>query len=205
MIAVRCCEVCCAAAPPPRSNSHAPLTVRSVDVRACRRISWRHGRTSRRRALEPNAYLSPHFVLPAVRHLDPASSVFALMVERQQAPGAPRKLEAVLICQPTLGTKTFPVPHLHVYRSLHSFLTGVLVDRDQPDEALGALLDHIEDNRWRWGGLEFDTTWGDGPVHDALIRLCRARRNALPRVERGAARGAAPARRQGAHPAERGR
>ncbi len=151
------------------------MSVHSADVRALPPDLLAAWAALEARALEPNAYLSPHFVVPAVRHLAPASTVFALMVERPQEAGAPRQLAAVLLCQPTLGTRAFPVPHLQVYRSLHSFLTGVLVERDRPDEALGALLDHIEDNRWRWGGLEFDTTWGDGPVHEALLRLSRAR------------------------------
>jgi hypothetical protein len=162
---------------PPRSGTRtSQLTVQSIDARAIPPELVEAWADLEGRALEPNAYLSPHFVLPALRHLNPTAPVFALMVEEEQAPGAPRKLVAVLLCESTLGTKTFPLPHLRVYRSLHSFLTGVLVDRDQPEEALGALLDHVERNRWRWHGLEFDMTWGDGPVYAALLRLCRARR-----------------------------
>jgi hypothetical protein len=129
------------------------------------------------RALEPNAYLSPHFVLPALRHLTPETParVFTVEAPRERADEPPRML-GVLVGEPVVGTRGFPLPHIRGYQSCHSFLTGMLLDRERAPEALDAVLGHFAPWRSRWQGLEFDSLWGDGPTHDLLVEVGGRRR-----------------------------
>ena len=128
------------------------------------------------RALEPNAYLSPHFILPALRYLDPAESVLAFLVESVDAvPGTGVRLLGVGIFRVVPATRRFPLPHLIAYRSRHSFLSGLLLDRERAAQALDALLDELRAQSWRWHGIEFEGAWGDGPTHE-LLRAAAARR-----------------------------
>jgi SAM-dependent methyltransferase len=112
------------------------------------------------RALEPNAYLSPHFVLPALRHLDPGAKALITLIE--QAAGASTTLIGAAVLVPVMGTRTLPLPHLLAYQSRHSFLSGLLLDRDRAALAVGALLDWLRTQRWRWHGLEIHRAWADG-------------------------------------------
>lgn len=123
------------------------------------------------RAIEPNAYLSPHFVLPALRHLDPQRRVLLVLVERA-SPGS-RALVGVGAFCPVAATRAFPVPHLVAYLSRHSFLSGLLVDRECADECVTAFFAHLRRHRWRWHGVEFETAWADGNLADLLGRHAR--------------------------------
>ncbi|MFZ5892891.1 MAG: GNAT family N-acetyltransferase [Myxococcota bacterium] len=120
------------------------------------------------RALEPNAYLSPYFVVPALKHLDPEREVLALLIEARDGSSAEPHLVGIGVFQPVSGTRQFPLPHLVAYRSRHSFLSGLLLDREHAEAAVRALFLQLREHRWRWHGLEFDSTWGDGPTYDLL-------------------------------------
>jgi CelD/BcsL family acetyltransferase involved in cellulose biosynthesis len=115
------------------------------------------------RSIEPNAYLSPHFVLPAIRHLDPGANVLIALVGRGST-----DLAGVGIFRSVSGTRAFPLPHLVAYQSRHSFLNGLLLDRQHAAQALDALFDHLRAMRWWWHGLEFGGTWGDGPLSELI-------------------------------------
>src|SRR5690348_6216736 len=67
----------------PVLNAQRPpsFTVREFDARAVPAEVISGGTALESRALEPNAYLSPHIVLPAARHLDPELPVLVLVVE----------------------------------------------------------------------------------------------------------------------------
>jgi CelD/BcsL family acetyltransferase involved in cellulose biosynthesis len=118
------------------------------------------------RALEPNAYVSPHFVLPALRFLDPRAKAVVALVERAASGGTTVVGAAVFV--PVVGTRQLPVPHLVAYRSRHSFLSGILLDRDQAEPALGALCAWLRAQRWRWHGLEIRRAWADGAQADLV-------------------------------------
>jgi hypothetical protein len=64
------------------------------------------------------------------------------------------------------------LPRLTAYRSRHSYLSGILLDRDCADEALVALLRHIRKQRPFWHGVEFEALWGDGPTYSLLTATC---------------------------------
>jgi CelD/BcsL family acetyltransferase involved in cellulose biosynthesis len=128
------------------------------------------------RALEPNAYLSPHFILPALRYLDPAERVLAFLIEAVNGgAGAAGRLLGVGLFRVVPATHRFPVPHLIAYRSRHSYLSGLLLDGERATAALDALLDELRAQRWRWHGIEFEGVWGDGPTH-ALLQAAAERR-----------------------------
>lgn len=125
------------------------------------------------RAIEPNAYLSPHFALPAIRHLDRDAGISIALIE-SGAPGSTTLIGAGLF-RGVAATRTFPLPHLVAYRSAHSFLSGLLIDRDRALDAVEALFDHLYAIRWRWHGVEMSGTWSDGVLSD-IVRACAAAR-----------------------------
>ena len=93
------------------------------------------------RSLEGNAFLSPSFVIPAMRHL-------AVPVERQRAlfvfvekTTASKEVIGAAIFEESPGTLHFPVPHLKAFRSMHSYLSGLLFDRNSAREAARALFE----------------------------------------------------------------
>ncbi|MEX8520489.1 MAG: GNAT family N-acetyltransferase [Leptothrix sp. (in: b-proteobacteria)] len=112
-------------------------------------------------ALEPNAYLSPHFVLPALKHLEPEARIKILLVERQTAGG--QQLVGLGVFRVMSGTRRFPLPHLSAYLSAHSYLSGLLLDRTFASDALDAMFGHVRSQSWRWHGITFERGWGDGP------------------------------------------
>lgn len=151
-------------------QSFTALRVRALDARALPEQAIKAWSALEERALEPNAYLSPHFVLPALRYLDPDLRAWALLVEApQRGSDAPGRLVGVAVCRGVPGSRTFPLPHLVAYRSRHSFLSGVLLDRDYAEDALRALLHYVRTQVPRCHGMEFGMLWGDGPTH-ALLR-----------------------------------
>lgn len=120
------------------------------------------------RAAEPNAYLSPHFVLPAARYLDPHNQPLLFLTERVVC--GQRDLIGVAVLQRSPATRLFPVGHLVAYQSRHTFLSGLLLDREWVHDALAALLEHIRCEPSH-RGLELPEMWADGSLAQALGEL----------------------------------
>jgi len=76
------------------------------------------------RALESNAYLSPHFMIPALRrlgsHRELEKTIF-VFIERQS--GETTDLVGAGVFVPSSGTRRFPLPHLRAYCSIYSYLS----------------------------------------------------------------------------------
>lgn len=134
------------------------------------------------RAAEPNAYLSPHFVLPAARYLDPASQPMVFLTERVAA--GQRDLVGVAVLQRSPATRQFPVPHLTAYRSRHSFLSGLLLDSEWLQEGLTALVDHARREPGH-KGIEVSQMWADGPLAQTIGRREAGSRNLHHDAEQG--------------------
>ncbi|MBE7416194.1 MAG: GNAT family N-acetyltransferase [Ideonella sp.] len=122
------------------------------------------------RTAEPNAYLSPHFVLPATRWLTAAATSRLVFVERTAVGSLQRALVAVgVFALPPvdrLGTRA-----LTAYRSRHSLLGGLLLDRDCVVDALNELAVHAA-REWpgvRW--IELPQVWDNGALAWACRRL----------------------------------
>ena len=125
------------------------------------------------RAIEPNAYLSPHFILPALRHLGTEQESLVVLVEKSDL-GASRLIGVGVfsICAPTIR---FPLRHLQAYRSRHSYLTGMLVDREHAESAIGSFLDFVSDSPFGLHGVEFSKWPIDRPINAAWRNAALAR------------------------------
>lgn len=163
-------------------RSSAPLRVLALDPRTLEKRTIDAWRALETRALEPNAYLSPDFVLPALAHLDREAGIIALFVEALQPSDEKPHIVGVLLAQVSPGVLAFPLPHLRAYRSRHSYLSGTLLDKDYATSAMSALLEYIASQSSRWHGLEFEWLWGDGESYDVLRDACE--RLNLPTHER---------------------
>lgn len=125
-------------------------------------------------ALDPNAYLSPHFVLPALQHLGLGAQSLVLLIERQTQDAL--TLIGLGVFEPMRGSWRFPLPYLRAYRSKHSFLDGLLLDRAHADEAMRAFVDWCAGSGCTWHGVEF-SQWPDDSESDRLLRAAaQARR-----------------------------
>lgn len=123
------------------------------------------------RAIEPNAYLSPHFVLPALRHLDPDQGGLCVLVEEAESPEATRRhLLGLGVFVRSGPTRAFPLPHLVGYMSEHSFLGGLLLDAREAGPALEALFAFLPTGAAPCHGVIFHEMRVDGPVGAGLSR-----------------------------------
>lgn len=141
---------------------HSQFSIRLV---AADRISDRDARAwaaLESRALEPNAYLSPHFVRAAARHLTPGRPPVVFLVERGAAGGS--ELMGVAVMVAAGPSFSFPARRLAAYRTPYSPVGGVLLDRERPAEVLEALLAHVRQSLRRASAIELPLIWGDGPM-----------------------------------------
>lgn len=106
------------------------------------------------RASVPNAFLSPYFVLPAMRHLLGAESVVGAFIERRSSGSV--TLIGVALFQAEKPSRRFPLPHLRAFASIHSYLTGFLLDSDYAAEVSQILARFLASNRYRWHGVLFE-------------------------------------------------
>lgn len=128
-------------------------------------------------ALEPNPCLSPQFLLPVMRHLDPKGQIVLAVVESIGPQG--RELCALAPLQSTEASRYLPLTHCRLQVSLHSFLNGVLVRRTDARRHLEALVD--QGRRYMGHGLVLEACRADGPT-DALLQHIAAERD-MHRVE----------------------
>ena len=114
------------------------------------------------RASEGNAFLSPHFVLPALQHLEPRKRLVLLGIFRND--GASDRLIGLgaFIARPP--KPQFPLPHLEAYRSPHTFLTGMLLDRDHQWLAVAGLGAYLSSARVPWCGIGFSDRLADSAL-----------------------------------------
>ncbi|MCC7117334.1 MAG: GNAT family N-acetyltransferase [Anaerolineales bacterium] len=103
------------------------------------------------RALEPNAFLSPHFVIPSIKYLLTGTKPFGLFVERAMA-GSAQLVGVVGLC-PSGPNKRFPLPHLNLCFTKYSFLSGYLVDREYAAEVMGVIFDYLSKPSGGWHTL----------------------------------------------------
>jgi Acetyltransferase (GNAT) domain len=91
------------------------------------------------RALEGNCFLSPWFVRPAARWLDPGLRLRVLLVEAFEA-GRRVALTALMVLHDAPATRSLPIPHLAAYRPVHAYSSGALLDAGHADASLQALF-----------------------------------------------------------------
>lgn len=130
---------------------------------------WRELET---RALERNAYLSPRFLVPSLELLSPGRRTWLATVWAGPGEGTLIGLGAFESCGPR---RRLPLPHVSVYRSVHSFLPGILVDSERSEEAVRGLVDALE-SRHGVAGLCFEDLAVDGPAAKVLRQVAEERR-----------------------------
>ena len=157
------CLRCLAQSYPPSSRRHNLRPALSLSITSAARMSLR-GQHWKSRAIEPNAFLSPHFVIPAARHLTPDQTPLALFVERTTPSG--RELIGVGVFTEAAATYRTPVRRLVGYRSRYSLLSGLLLDREHAVQALQALLQFVRTSLPHCKAIELPLVRGDGPLFD---------------------------------------
>lgn len=126
------------------------------------------------RALESNAYMSPRFVIPAVRHLcgpKEAPEILFVLVERGDA--GPEGLAGAGVFRRSLGTASLPFPHLKAFLSPHSYLSGLLIDRDGAEGAARAFFRFFCGGNGPWLGVEFMHRPSEGPQAELLAFVAK--------------------------------
>ncbi len=115
------------------------------------------------RALESNAYLSPRFVIPAVRHLaGPKETPEILFLFVERANGGVDGLSGAGVFQRSTGTPSLPFPHLKAFLSPHSFLSGLLIDRNEAEAVARAFFRFFCRKEEPWHGVEFPCGTSEG-------------------------------------------
>lgn len=109
------------------------------------------------RALEPNAFLSPSFVIAALKHLTPKAEVQIITIWLDEAE-RPAELVGVGVFELRSGSRAIPFRHLVAYQSVHSYLTGILVDKEYAREVVSEFFCYFLDSRAKWHGVAF-TDW----------------------------------------------
>lgn len=111
------------------------------------------------RAIVPNAFLSPHFVLPALRHLESSENVFGVFVKKASA--GLSELVGVALFEIRGSTRRFPCGHLAAFETIHSYLTDFLLDREHASSALREIFRYLRAQRYRWHGLRLNNFSGE--------------------------------------------
>ena len=118
-------------------------------------------------ALEPNAYLSHHFLLPALRFLDPDHLTTLYFLERKNVVGW--ALCAIVPLSKAPRDRHIPLSHYCVYHSIHTFLGGMLVHRDDAEKHLDTLFKYW--CKTNHHGVTFKSCHIDGPTERILSRI----------------------------------
>ena len=127
------------------------------------------------RALEPNAFLSPLFVRPAARFLtapELAPALRFVLIERDAAEAA--RLVGLAILEDSPPTRGFPLRHVRAFRSVHSYLSGFLLDRDHAKDAARALFAGLRVSSWARHGLAVDEYPAEGAQAEIVRRAAEA-------------------------------
>ncbi len=119
------------------------------------------------RTLDPNAYLSPYFVVPAQRYLDGHADPLVMWIEQEGTAG--HEVLGVGIFDAVRGTRQFPLPHLRAFCSPHSKLSGLLVDSTVASEVIEAWVAYCASKAFHWHGIEF-VYWQADSKTEQLVR-----------------------------------
>ena len=130
-------------------------------------------RALERRALAANAYLSPNFVLPALKHLGSGTAPLLVFVERHFE--GVSELAGMGVFEHCPANRQFPLPHLSAYASRHSYLSGLLVDRACAEAVVSAFFDFFVSPGARWHGIMFNRRLAAGPLAELLEQTGRER------------------------------
>ena len=126
------------------------------------------------RACQPNAYLSSSFVLPALEHLTASADVRIVVVEEPADAAKPAALLGLGIFKLQAPTRTLPVRHLASYECIHSYLGGLLIDREYSVATLNALFRFLAQPGGEWHAVLFSKFPSDGFWAESCLRQAEA-------------------------------
>lgn len=130
-------------------NSEFKLRVLDIaDVDSPLILAWNE---LEQRAVEPNPFLSPNFVLPALVHLENKRKVIFLFVEKLSM--GSNTLVGVGLFTLDNPSKYFPLPHLTAFHTKYSYLSGLLVDRNCVDNVVSVIYRYISNPNNKWQSL----------------------------------------------------
>ena len=121
------------------------------------------------RSAEPNAFLTPDFLIPAAQYLTPGERPRLYCVRDDRG-----KLVGFAPFHGITASKTLPLPHLRTLNTIHSFRSGLLVDSENVDPIITAVVDALAEDGWF--AIEFRNQWLDSPIIGSLIRACEDRK-----------------------------
>lgn len=139
------------------------------------------------RAADGNAFASPSFVLPALRHLRPGARGVLVLVTCA-VPGG-RQVVAAAPMERVPPSVHVPVPHWRMLWTEHSYQSGVLVDRDHLEAGCRGIVDWL--HHARRPALHSMLSAVDSDTERALAMALRRRGwrwNEIVRHERAAIR-----------------
>lgn len=118
------------------------------------------------RSLEGNAFLSPHFVVPAVKYLEDSYDQKPLVLAVESADSG--ELLALGLFEEKKNSRLLPLTHLQSWRCEHTLFDGLLVDRSRGQEALRGLFTWLSGQGKRWHGIGFTDRSADAELHQEL-------------------------------------
>ncbi len=129
---------------------------------------WQQLETS---SVDGNAFLSPHFVLPAVKHLTTAGTEpFLITVESLDE----SRLLSLGIFEECRASSLMPCPHLRSWQCEYAFLDGMLIDRNTATAAATHFFEWIANRAQRWNGVSFDALPADSETTAILNEAATA-------------------------------
>jgi hypothetical protein len=153
-------------------GSDRPFRVRQIRFDELDRETVKSWESLEDRALESNAFLSPRFVIPAMRHLGkPEELRQTMFVFVEKTNGGGVDLVGAGVFVQSSRNRSFPLPHLRAFRSRHSYLSGMLVDRDEAEGVVRAFFQFFCHKKAPWHGVEFNYRSADGSQAELIAAV----------------------------------
>ncbi|HEU0175068.1 MAG TPA: GNAT family N-acetyltransferase [Blastocatellia bacterium] len=121
-------------------------------------------------ALEPNVFLEPWMMTPALRYLGADKKILTALIfaADPSRPGTPL-LCGLFPLECGRGYKGLPVKFLRLWRHKHCFLTTPLIRAGYERPTLEAFFDWLATDMRGAALIEFNMIAGDGPFHQTLV------------------------------------
>ena len=117
-------------------------------------------------SLEGNAFLSPHFVLPALHHLPGQQGKDPVVLAVEYA--GEERLLGLGVFETRRASRLLPLRHLTSWECTHSFFSGLLLDQELAFPTAVALFRWLRQQGDRWRGLAFDGRSADSELSSVL-------------------------------------
>ncbi len=118
-------------------------------------------------AVEDNAYLSPYFILPAIRYLSGKKNIYIAAVFSTSS--NEKRLCGLGVFNYCKGNWAFPLPHMIAFKSVHSFLSGLLIDKMGAGATVEKLFSFLRSAHPRVYGVSFAELPQPGKLGELLM------------------------------------